>query len=215
MCCAIMETPHWNFESTLHVYEPAEDSFLLLDVLESDLQCLKDKRPAVVVEIGSGSGVIISALAKALGKTAHCIAVDISESACYVTQETSTMNFTQVDVVRGDLSSCLRPASVDLLVFNPPYVVTCDNEISGTLQRAWAGGARGRVVIDRLLDQVDKLLSPKASFYLVVIKENIPEEIIGVLERKGFVGEQVAFKKIRGEQLSILRFSRCLNTLHS
>lgn len=38
---------------------------------------------------------------------------------------------------------------VDLIVFNPPYVVTCDDEITGTLPRAWAGGNKGRVVIDR------------------------------------------------------------------
>uniref|UniRef100_A0A1B6HXM7 Methyltransferase HEMK2 n=1 Tax=Homalodisca liturata TaxID=320908 RepID=A0A1B6HXM7_9HEMI len=146
-----METPKWNFESTVHVYEPAEDSFLLLDALESDLQYIKNRRPSVVLEIGSGSGVIISAVAKALDNTAYCIAIDISESACKVTQETAAINCTQVDVIRGDLSRCLRSTSVDLLVFNPPYVVTCDNEISGTLQRAWAGGTRGRVVIDRYI----------------------------------------------------------------
>lgn len=56
----------------------------------------------------------------------------------------------QVDIVEGDLSMCLKSAGlIDLLVFNPPYVVTSDDEICGTLQRAWAGGTKGRVVIDR------------------------------------------------------------------
>lgn len=59
-----------------------------------------------------------------------------------------------------------------------------------------------------MLDQVQTLLSPKGLFYLVVIKENDPDEILDIMRMKGFDGEQVAFKKIRGEQLEVLRFSR-------
>lgn len=91
-----MDTPKWNFKSTEQVYEPAEDSFLLLDALETDIQDIKDKKPAVVLEIGSGSGIIITALAKTLTNTAYCMAVDISEYACAMTQETAQLNLAQV-----------------------------------------------------------------------------------------------------------------------
>lgn len=90
-----METPLWNTESTMHVYEPSEDSFLLLDALEADLELIKSHRPSIVLEIGSGSGIIITALMKAL-ISAHCIAVDISDKACLMTKETSVLNCAQV-----------------------------------------------------------------------------------------------------------------------
>jgi release factor glutamine methyltransferase len=42
-----------------------------------------------------------------------------------------------------------------LQVFNPPYVPTPDEEVErGGIAAAWAGGYKGRVVIDRVLEQV-------------------------------------------------------------
>ena len=50
---------------------------------------------------------------------------------------------------------CAGADAAQLQVFNPPYVPTPDEEIvRGGISRAWAGGERGRVVIDRLLPQV-------------------------------------------------------------
>ncbi|XP_054290288.1 methyltransferase N6AMT1-like [Macrosteles quadrilineatus] len=204
-----METPKWNFESTSDVYEPAEDSFLLLDALEEDLHNIRELCPKVIVEIGSGSGVIITALANVLRTSAFCLAIDINNSACAVTKETSTLNSVEVDVVQGDLLSCVKACGViDVLIFNPPYVVTPDDEIAGSIQRSWAGGANGRLVIDRLIEQMNPHLSPKSFFYLVLIKENNPEEVLVNMMEKGFTGKQLKFRKVRGEQLSVFRFTK-------
>lgn len=52
---------------------------------------------------------------------------------------------------------------VDVILFNPPYVPTSDEELDqavkcGDVSAAWAGGIDGRRVIDRVLPQVYDLL---------------------------------------------------------
>ncbi|CAH0387922.1 unnamed protein product [Bemisia tabaci] len=175
-----LATPDWSSDLSENVYEPSEDSFLLLDALESDLHFIQEKiQPLVLLEVGSGSGVIITALSKFLAARSFCMAVDINWDACVATCETARINDAQVDVIQMDLDSalCLNN-QVDLLVFNPPYVVTPDEEIeSGGIVASWAGGKTGRQVLDRLLGNLSYLLSKNSVGYFVVIEENQPEAI--------------------------------------
>jgi hypothetical protein len=54
-------------------------------------------------------------------------------------------------------------------------VPTPDDEVaSGGLAAAWAGGARGRRVIDRLLPLVPRLLSARGEMFMVAVHENDP-----------------------------------------
>jgi release factor glutamine methyltransferase len=65
-----MKTPnlsHLTKKDFENVYEPMEDTFLLLDALEEDLQALEALNPQLICEIGSGSGCVITFLSMLLG----------------------------------------------------------------------------------------------------------------------------------------------------
>uniref|UniRef100_A0A6B2EEN5 Methyltransferase HEMK2 n=1 Tax=Phlebotomus kandelakii TaxID=1109342 RepID=A0A6B2EEN5_9DIPT len=214
-----METPfltHLTQEDYKFVYEAAEDSFLLLDALEEDLSQIREQEPLICVEIGSGSGVIVTALAKILSSSAHCIGIDINHHACKATMKTSLANGVSLDVAVVDLLSAFRSHSIDLLIFNPPYVPTEANEedgdretFAGCLVKSWAGGEDGCNTVNRLLPSLDDKLSPTAVFYLLLLRENRPKEVLKTFLALGFSGSIIKERKIRGEYLYILKIVRC------
>ncbi|XP_069020424.1 methyltransferase N6AMT1 [Embiotoca jacksoni] len=213
--CAAYPTPvysHAGRGDFRDVYEPAEDSFLLMDALEKDAERLQLLSPDVCVEVGSGSGVMSAFLASVVGPSALYICTDVNPAAARCTAATSTGNNVSLQPVITDLVECLLPrlrGEVDVLLFNPPYVVTPPEEVgSRGVEAAWAGGERGRAVTDRFLPLVTQLLSSKGLFYLVTVAENDPEEIVSSLGRCGLKGESRASTRAGNERLSVLRFHR-------
>uniref|UniRef100_A0A1L8DS10 Methyltransferase HEMK2 n=1 Tax=Nyssomyia neivai TaxID=330878 RepID=A0A1L8DS10_9DIPT len=215
-----METPfltHLTQEDYKFVYEASEDSFLLLDALEEDLTQIRDNKPLLCVEIGSGSGVIITALAKSLSSSAHCVAIDINQHACKATKKTTIINEATVDVIAMDLLSSFRCNSIDLLIFNPPYVPTEENEVNhgdeetfaGCLVKSWAGGEDGCSTVKRLMPFLKEKLSQSAVFYLLLLRENKPREMLKIFLEMGFSGSIIKERRIRGEYLYILKIVRC------
>lgn len=192
------------------VYEPAEDSFLLIDALEKDAEMLYRRRPSVCLEVGSGSGVVSAFLASVVGPSALYICTDVNSAATKCTAKTASCNNVSLQPVVTDLVECLLPrltGKVDILLFNPPYVVTPSGEVgSAGIEAAWAGGKRGREVTDRFLPVVSKLLSKKGLFYLITIIENNPDEILSLLAQCGLSGEVCLSTRAGNERLSVLRF---------
>jgi Methyltransferase small domain len=78
------------------------------------------------VEIGFRSGVVVTALAEALNSAANCIGVDINPHACRPTKANAETNKAHVDTINSNLLYNFRKRSIDVLVFNPPYVATKD-----------------------------------------------------------------------------------------
>lgn len=201
-------------ESAL-VYEPSEDSFLFCDALNADLPLVAPLLPAwpVVVEVGSGSGVVISLASSVLGHSAVCIATDINPHANRLTSRTAEVYRASIDPVLTDLTHSFRANSIDVLLFNPPYVPTGPEEVSvsGAIQCAWAGGPRGRVVIDRFLEDVARVLTAKGVLYMVLVRENDPREIAEVMRGKGFSAALVTAIQARNEGLQIWRYDRVVD----
>eukprot|EP00124_Ichthyophonus_hoferi_P002191 Ihof_evm14s139 gene=Ihof_evmTU14s139 len=182
------------------VYEPAEDTFLFLDALEKDLAFLKALEPKVCLEVGSGSGCVITFLGTLLGNTQWLLSTDVNHLAAKTTLATSRRNHVNsVEPIICDLLSGLVPrlnGLVDVLLFNPPYVVTPSEEV-GTkdIAASWAGGVDGREVTDRLLPLIPNILSQNGCFYIVVLPENKPEQMIEWFGERGFVSQTIASTK--------------------
>ena len=93
------------------MYEPAEDSFILLDALEIEVKKIQELKPTFAVEIGPGSGIISTAVANLKlnenlsQKLCMVFSCDINISACKATQRTAYKNgvFSNVEVICSDL----------------------------------------------------------------------------------------------------------------
>ncbi|KAL3698423.1 hypothetical protein R1sor_012499 [Riccia sorocarpa] len=196
------------------VYEPCDDSFALVDALLADKVHLLERQPSLCLEVGCGSGYVITSLALLMGEGsgAQYIATDISSVAAEVTRTTLRSHGVEADVVVTNLVTGLEKrlaGSVDLLVFNPPYVPTPEEEVGVEgITAAWAGGDRGRTVIDRMLAIVDSLMSSKGLFYLLTLTANNPGEICQIMKKKGFASRIVVQRSTEEESLHVLKFWR-------
>nr|XP_015217206.1 PREDICTED: hemK methyltransferase family member 2 isoform X4 [Lepisosteus oculatus] len=165
------------------VYDPAEDSFLMMDALERDAEMLR---------------------------RLNC--TDVNPAAVLCTMETARCNDVSLQPLITDLVEAILPRlreNVDVLLFNPPYVVTPTEEVgSHSIEASWAGGRRGREVMDRLFPLVPQLLSSQGLFYLVTVQDNDPEEILQLLGQSGLRGEVCISRQAGREALSILRFCK-------
>ncbi|KAH9081854.1 S-adenosyl-L-methionine-dependent methyltransferase [Lactarius deliciosus] len=191
------------------VYEPAEDTFILLDALEAEADNIRRLAPRVCLEIGSGTGVVSSFLAQIVGApNSLFLCTDINPHAATCTARTGSQNKTPLDPVVASLTRPLTNRlahAVDILVFNPPYVPTCGAGIAGS----WAGGVDGMQVTNTLLGQVDGLLSPRGQFYLVAVKQNNVPKIQEFMENTFSLRSEIVLQRRAGrEYLFVLRISR-------
>jgi len=205
------------------VYEPSEDTFLMLDALALEFDTEKCDRLLAIrktLEIGSGTGVstvFLGMLLKQVGNSeANLFATDINKDAIRITQETAEangLNPEALEAIQCDLATPLLDdlnQKVDALIFNPPYVPTPDDEVgSNGIEASWAGGKDGRVVFDRAVSQIASLLSwPDGAAYVIAVDDNKPEEIAETMMKQyGIKVVPLLRRKARNEYLSVLKFT--------
>jgi release factor glutamine methyltransferase len=124
-----------------------------------------------------------------------------------------------IECVKTDLLSTIQNRiknKIDILLFNPPYVPSDHKNIGTSLvhgiDAAWAGGERGRQVLDRMLPYLHvsrvflkyllfffflttfkNIISTNGCFYLVAIQDNDPLEICNILKNQGFTPKVINF----------------------
>ena len=227
----MLPTPSTSHVNTDIIYEPAEDSFLLLDTLSSPTETsflTQRFRPQksfastashtspLVVEIGVGSGIVISFVtayaqhifgrsdiltlgtdvntfaAKAAAETVRK-ALHYRDTTGHVVKCNRTTGLPYLSSCVADLTSFLVNGTVDVLLFNPPYVPTDEipeyiqqekkntdrsrdcNDESDLITLSWAGGVQGMEVTNRLLEQIQSVLSPERGVaYVLLCSQNKP-----------------------------------------
>lgn len=136
-------------------------------VVSEALDFLRQRtQPAQVVDVGTGSGNIIIAIAKH-APTALLTATDISPAALDVARSNAELHKVQprIHFIESDLlASVSQPTMFDLIASNPPYIGTSEK---GTVQPSVANyepytalfsGTDGCETIGRLIDVAAKRL---------------------------------------------------------
>jgi release factor glutamine methyltransferase len=176
------------------VYQPAEDTFLLLRAAEKEVT--PDDR---VLEIGVGSGYISSRLV-----SCRMVAgTDINPHAV------RTAYHAGVPMVRTDLCAGIRQV-FDLVIFNPPYLPTNPEErVDDWLEYALDGGENGREVIIRFIACLSEVLVPGGRALLLISSLTGIKETSALILAAGWHGEMVCQEQVEGgETLFILRLIR-------
>ncbi len=185
-----MKTDWKGIYDPKQVYCPDADTYLLLEA------ALKDFRSGDrVLEIGTGSGYI----AAVLKEVADVIVTDINPHAVFAARKLG------LEVIRTDLARGLR-RSCDLVIFNPPYLPTRDEEkIDDWLEYALDGGPDGRTVIARFASDVETVLAPGGRVLLLLSSLTGTEAVIQIFEHAGYQVEIVGRRTVYNEEILVIK----------
>lgn len=205
------------------VYEPSEDSFLLLDCLEIERGFLKKRfggKLSIVCELGPGSGIVTTFMMQneipTNANESIYLASDVNPWALETTCETVKRNNcekTFLEVLQSDLATNIRRNEIDLLVFNPPYVPAenvPDLPEEGENPDKWLdlallGGPEGMDITCKVLNTLDMILSPNGVAYILFCARNRPEDMVRAMSDSWDI-KLVEQRKAGWEILSVYRF---------
>jgi len=201
------------------VYEPAEDTFLLAECAVSEFEKtaadshISSASSAFSLEVGAGSG-FVSAFLQSVFPSLNAVAVDINPNAVLCSGmngvrvfESDMFQIFEVSASASFDSNVLKPQNgFDLILFNPPYLPTADDEkIDSMLNYAFDGGISGRDSIDRFLAEVGIYLSENGFFLLLISSITGLEEVKDEMMKNGFSAEIIGRKKCSFEELMVLK----------
>ncbi|AAB89463.1 MULTISPECIES: HemK2/MTQ2 family protein methyltransferase [Archaeoglobus] len=172
------------------IYEPAEDSELLLEAALREL-----KPDDEVIEVGAGSGFVAERLK---GKCKCILTTDISPFAAMELRRKG------LDVVMTDIAKGIRK-KFSLVLFNPPYVELEDELRRGDwLDVAIDGGKKGVKVIKKFLDSLDEIMAERGRAILIASSQNEPD-VFDLIDERGFRYEIVGERGLFFEKLFAIK----------
>lgn len=145
-----------DIEVDEEVYNPSDDSYLLL-------KCIEVLPGQLFLEMGTGSGLIALHAAK-LG--AKVTAVDVNPNAIECARRNAAKNSLRIDVLKSDLFERVT-GHYDVIAFNPPYLPGTASSTSW-VEKAWAGGEEGSEMAIKFLENAWRYLAPGGRIYIVL-----------------------------------------------
>jgi release factor glutamine methyltransferase len=173
------------------IYPPAEDTLLLLKA------SLEEAMPDdSAIEIGCGSALISKELSR---KVRSLVATDVNP---YAVKRARAVG---IEALRADLFRGIK-SGFDLIVFNPPYVPTPEEErTTGWMNFALDGGKTGRDTINRFLEDLKNHLNPDGRALLLVSSLNGLEDIMAKAKAEGLQAREAVNERCFFEQLYVIR----------
>ena len=140
------------------IYKPAEDSYLMKDILKKELPNLLSINPNLkILEVGIGSGIQLQTL-KEIG-VKEISGVDTNPDAVEHCKE---LGF---NCVQSDLFENVNN-KYDIIIFNPPYLPDNKDEPEDS-KIATTGGIKGSEIINKFLKQAKDYLNTDGKVYLI------------------------------------------------
>ena len=195
---------HFNkLKLELHpeVYDPAEDSFILIEILDNI-------RGSSVLEIGTGCGLIALECARA---GADVVCTDINPYAVDLVNRNYLRNKSLIngnfEVRLGDLFNPINQREVfDIIIFNPPYLPTKKNEMvgeSGWFDVANDGGIGGIKITTLFIDKLPTFLNKKGRAYFIFSSLSDRNCLESFIEKKKFQFKIVKSSSFNDETISV------------
>jgi len=150
---------HQTVRAQLDLLRPSEYTAVLIQALRANPARVRGAR---VLEVGSGSGVVLAALG-ALGAATLC-GIDIEGQAVLSgAQLLSGLGYAgKVEFLHGDMWLPVSGRCFDLIVANLPHFPTEAEEFVGRLPNWSRGGRDGRWLLDRFLHGIARHMAPGA-----------------------------------------------------
>tara|TARA_Y100000310_G_scaffold129185_1_gene128347 strand:+ start:10199 stop:10744 length:546 start_codon:yes stop_codon:yes gene_type:complete len=168
------------------IYQPAEDSFLMKEILEKEVpELLKENKNLKFLEIGSGSGIQIEALTNLNIKQENITLTDINQEAVINLKK----KFSKSKVINSNLFQNVED-KFDLIIFNPPYLPEDPQEPEDS-KLATTGGEKGSEVVNRFLTEAKNHLTSKGR--ILLLTSSLTEGIDWSGWNKRKIGEKKLF----------------------
>jgi release factor glutamine methyltransferase len=178
------------------MYAPSDDTFLLAD-------CIRQYNGRRALEIGVGSGLLLSILEK---NFAYVAGSDIDLQALQHCKQQTSSSSSNVSLVCCDAGSAFGIGKFDLIVSNPPYLPNDDNN-NNILDPAVHGGPTGIEATIHFINSALPLLAGDGKILIVISSFANSSALDKVILENSMHKKVVKERRLFYETLSIVELS--------